>query len=77
VCSSDLPMPLQFMLTSDATSRIYRYAGREDSRANELLGTPVGQIIGSMTAVRSVRDVIFNMVEDFAAATDRITSINS
>ena len=72
-----LPMPLQFMLTSDATSRIYRYAGREDSGATDLLGTPVGQIVGSMSSVRPVREVIFSMVEEFAASADRINTVSA
>jgi NAD(P)H-dependent flavin oxidoreductase YrpB (nitropropane dioxygenase family) len=37
-----LPMPLQWMLTSEAYHRIYRY------QPPELIGMPVGQIVGSM-----------------------------
>ena len=66
-------MPLQFMLTADATSRIYRYANREDSGARDLLGTPAGHIIGSMNAVRPVRDVIFkHCAQEFAVAAQRV-----
>ena len=41
-----LGMPLQFMVTAEATSRIHRYAHVETSRAKELAGSPVGQIVG-------------------------------
>src|SRR5207302_854557 len=71
-----LPMPLQYMLTSEATSRIYRYAGREDSGAKDLLGTPLGQIVGSINTVRAVRDVIVSMVEEFAESASRIASLS-
>src|SRR5437879_937527 len=50
-----LPMPLQFLLTADATTRIHRYAHLETSGAKELVGTPVGQIVGRMSRVRPVR----------------------
>src|SRR5439155_310455 len=43
-----LPMPLQFMLTVEAVSRIHRYAHVESSGAKELWGTPIGQIVGRM-----------------------------
>ena len=69
-------MPLQYMLTSEATSRIYRYAGREDSGAKDLLGTPLGQIVGSINTVRAVRDVIVSMVEEFAESASRIASLS-
>jgi len=53
-----LPMPLQFMLTAEAMTRMNRYAHVEGSRARELVGVPVGQIVGRMNTVRSARDVI-------------------
>ncbi len=60
-----LPMPLQFMLTAEATSRIHRYAHVGSSGAKELAGTPVGQIVGRMNSVRPARDVIYDMVAEF------------
>src|SRR6202043_1634167 len=67
-----LPMPLQFMLTADATARIHRFAGKPGSRANELLGTAIGQIVGRMKAVRSSREVIYDMVEEFVETVERV-----
>jgi NAD(P)H-dependent flavin oxidoreductase YrpB (nitropropane dioxygenase family) len=60
-----LPMPLQFMLTAEAMSRMNRYAHVEGSRAKDLVGMPVGQIVGRMNAVRPARDVIYEMVSDY------------
>ena len=60
-----LPMPLQFMATAEATARIYRGARIPGSRSKELLGTAIGQIVGRMNTVRSSKDVIYDMVEEF------------
>jgi NAD(P)H-dependent flavin oxidoreductase YrpB (nitropropane dioxygenase family) len=61
-----LPMPLQFMLTAEAQSRI----GRSGNPA--LAGSPVGQIVGRMNTVRPVRDVVFELVEGAVAAIERL-----
>ena len=61
-----LPMPLQFMLTAEAQTRI----GRSGNPA--LAGSPVGQIVGRMNRVRSTRDVIFDLVEGAVAAVERL-----
>ena len=52
-------MPLQNILTSEANARIAR-SGRKD-----LAFAPVGQIVGSMNQVRPVRDVMFQLVEEY------------
>jgi len=33
---------------------------------------PVGQIVGRMNEVRPVRDVVFDLVEEFVEATERL-----
>jgi hypothetical protein len=33
---------------------------------------PVGQIVGRMNSVRPVRDVVFDLIEEFVEATDRL-----
>ena len=69
-----LPMPLQYMLTADAQSRMQRYANKEGSDAKELVGMPVGQIVGSMNSVRRTRDVIQDMVTEFIEVTERLSA---
>jgi len=64
-----LPMPLQFMLVSDALRRI----GRSD--AAELATFPAGQIIGVMNQVRSTKDVVYSLVEEYAQALERLERI--
>ena len=61
-----LPMPLQYMATAEAQRRIAR------SQNRELVGMPVGQIVGSMDAVRPAKDVIFEMVSEFVDASERL-----
>jgi len=51
-----LPMPLQFLLTAEAVARIHRFA-RETGR-DDLVTSPVGQIVGSMNALRPVGEVV-------------------
>jgi NAD(P)H-dependent flavin oxidoreductase YrpB (nitropropane dioxygenase family) len=64
-----LPMPLQYLATAEAQRRI----GRSNNR--EFVGIPVGQIVGSMNDVRPVKDVIFQMVEEFIEASERVAKL--
>jgi NAD(P)H-dependent flavin oxidoreductase YrpB (nitropropane dioxygenase family) len=64
-----LPMPLQGIVFSEAARRITR------SKDRDLIGSPVGQIVGSMNEVRPVRDVIFDMVEEWVETTHRLDSL--
>ena len=61
-----LGMPLQNILTSEANSRIAR-SGRK-----ELAFAPVGQIVGRMNEVRPVRDVMFQLVEEYIETIERL-----
>jgi NAD(P)H-dependent flavin oxidoreductase YrpB (nitropropane dioxygenase family) len=70
-----LPMPLQFMLNSDAQARIGHFARSEKSRARELVGIPVGQIVGRMNEVRPTREVVYDMVNEFVDAVHRLEGL--
>ncbi|MBI2709239.1 MAG: nitronate monooxygenase [Actinobacteria bacterium] len=61
-----LPMPLQFILNAEAMRRVAR-SGNE-----ALTGMPVGQIVSRMDRVRSCRDVIFEMVEEYIDTVQRM-----
>ena len=61
-----LGMPLQNILTAEANSRIAR-SGRKDIQF-----APVGQIVGRMNQVQPVRDVIFNLVEEYIETVERL-----
>ena len=66
-----LGMPLQFMVTADAVSRVHRYA----SKAQPVAFNPVGQIVGSMNEVRPVRQVIQELVEEYVDAVERLQGL--
>jgi NAD(P)H-dependent flavin oxidoreductase YrpB (nitropropane dioxygenase family) len=66
-----LGMPLQFMVTADAVSRTSRYA----AKAQSVAFNPVGQVVGMLGRVRPVREVIYDLVEDYLAAADRLAAL--
>ncbi|MCC6999847.1 MAG: nitronate monooxygenase [Deltaproteobacteria bacterium] len=70
-----LPMPLQFMVTAEAQTRITRYADAPGSRARELIGTPVGQIVGRMTTVKSAAEVIHGMIDEYIDTVDKMQGL--
>jgi NAD(P)H-dependent flavin oxidoreductase YrpB (nitropropane dioxygenase family) len=63
-----LGMPLQNILTADANARIAR------SHRKDLAFAPVGQIVGRMNAVRPVRDVMYQLVEEYIETVERLGS---
>jgi NAD(P)H-dependent flavin oxidoreductase YrpB (nitropropane dioxygenase family) len=70
-CPGFLPMPMQFMLVSDALARI----GRAQRR--ELTGMPVGQVVGMMNEVQPVRDIMRQLVEGYIEAVERLDTLNA
>jgi NAD(P)H-dependent flavin oxidoreductase YrpB (nitropropane dioxygenase family) len=64
-----LPMPLQYMLTADAQRRIAR------SDVSELQGIPVGQIVSRMNSIKPAKQVVYEMVEGFAGAAERLAEL--
>ncbi len=65
-----LPMPLQFMLTAEAVHRIYR------AEHPDLMGMPVGQIVGQMNDIRPTKDVIDSMVAECREVIDRLRTMS-
>ncbi len=64
-----LMRPLQHLLSKPATRRIER------ARAEPLLGTPVGQVVGQMNEELSVRQVYENMMGEFAESYERVVHL--
>jgi NAD(P)H-dependent flavin oxidoreductase YrpB (nitropropane dioxygenase family) len=67
-----LGMPLQFMVTADAVARGHRYA----DRAKDVMFNPVGQIVGQMNRVRPVREVIYDLVQEYLEAVERLQRLS-
>jgi NAD(P)H-dependent flavin oxidoreductase YrpB (nitropropane dioxygenase family) len=65
-----LPMPLQYLAVAEANRRIARSGNRD------LNGIPVGQIVGTMNEVRPAKAVIFDMVDEFIDATQRLNQLS-
>jgi len=63
---SPLPAPLQGVLVKDVQAGMMK-RGHED-----VIGTPVGQIIGELNAIRSVREVVLDMMADSIDAAERV-----
>ena len=70
-----LPMPLQFMLTVEAITRINRYAHVEGSGAAKLIGSPVGQIVSRMNSVRPVKEVMYDLMNELVDAVGRMSAL--
>ena len=67
-----LPMPLQYMATSQANARIGYWSRSEKSRARELQGIPVGQIVSRMNHEVTSAEVIYQLMEEFVEAVERL-----
>jgi NAD(P)H-dependent flavin oxidoreductase YrpB (nitropropane dioxygenase family) len=61
-----LPMPLHFLLIAEAQARVHRYA--RETGQDELITSPVGQIVGSMNEVRSASEVVARLAQELADA---------
>jgi NAD(P)H-dependent flavin oxidoreductase YrpB (nitropropane dioxygenase family) len=68
-----LGMPLQFMVTSEAVARGHRYA----DKAKDVMFNPVGQIVGRMNTVRPVKDVIYDLVQEYLEAMERLERLSA
>ena len=64
-------------LMTDAVELKFIPAPLTKAQTAELIGIPVGQIVGTMRRVRPVKDVIFEMVEEFVDASERLGKLLS
>jgi len=66
-----LPMPLQPRLVREAQARISRTAHKSPG-AEQLINYFVGQVVGSMNHVKSVRSVVEELVQEYADTMERL-----
>lgn len=64
-----LPLPLQTATVSEAYLRVAR------ARAHEWLSCPVGQVVGEIREETSVRQLVYEMLEEFVSATERLNRL--
>jgi NAD(P)H-dependent flavin oxidoreductase YrpB (nitropropane dioxygenase family) len=67
-----LGMPLQMMVAIEAVQRGHRYP----EQAKDVNFNPCGQIIGHLDKVRRSKDVIYEMVEGYLEATERLDRLS-
>ena len=68
-----LPMPMQYLVAAPAAARARRYG----EKGNALGFNPVGQIVGRMNEMRSVKEVVYQLVEEYLAAVERLDKLTS
>ena len=64
-----LPMPLQGILYGEMARRVTR------AHNLELSGFPVGQIVGRMDRIRPTHEVVFELIEEWIATTEKLCAL--
>jgi NAD(P)H-dependent flavin oxidoreductase YrpB (nitropropane dioxygenase family) len=67
-----LPLPLQSVLVAEARGRIARASHEKGSGAEQLDNYFVGQVVGQLDRVKSVRQVVQDMIGEYVDATERL-----
>lgn len=68
-----LPMPLQMVLSRPAMAKIDKLAEGGHKGAKALATYYVGQAVGLMNTEQSARSVVYDFMEDYAGAVDRLS----
>ena len=68
-----LPMPLQGLVSRRAMSRIDKLAESGHAGAKELATYYVGQAVGLMNQEQSARSVVYDFMQDYAEAVERLS----
>lgn len=72
-----LPMPLQMLLAEGAMGRIVQAAESGNPGAQDLANYFVGQVVGQMNHIKPARQVVYDMIEEFAETIDRLDRLTS
>ena len=72
-----LPMPLQQLISEPALGRVGQLAEGGHQGARQLATYFVGQGVGLMNTPTSTRQVVYDFMEDFAAATERLATFTA
>ena len=68
-----LGMPLQGMVTMEAIARTSRYAGA--GHTQQVAFNPVGQVVGMMKDVRSCRELILELAQEYVDSVERLQAM--
>ncbi|MEZ5557649.1 MAG: nitronate monooxygenase family protein [Pseudomonadales bacterium] len=70
-----LPMPLQALVAEPALGKVAKLAEGGHQGARQLATFWVGQGVGLMNEIQSTRQVVYEFMEDFLAATERLKAV--
>lgn len=70
-----LPMPLQQLISEPALSRVGQLAEGGHEGAKQLATYFVGQGVGLMNVTTSAKQVVYDFMEDFGTATERLAAL--
>ena len=70
-----LPMPLQSALVAEAQERIHRSAHHAGSGAETLDTYFVGQVVGTLNHVKSARQVVLDMIDEYVDTYERLRTL--
>jgi NAD(P)H-dependent flavin oxidoreductase YrpB (nitropropane dioxygenase family) len=68
-------MPLQMVLAESAMARVVQAAERGEPGAVELANYFVGQVVGQLDQVKPARQVVYEMIEEFGEAIERLSRV--
>jgi len=71
-CPGTLPMPLQYMACAEAQTRIGLAARKQGAKARDLIGMPVGQVVGRLNHELSSAEVIYQFIDEFVESVERL-----
>ncbi|MEV0592215.1 NAD(P)H-dependent flavin oxidoreductase [Nonomuraea cavernae] len=71
-----LPMPLQMLVAEGTMARVTSAAERGEPGALELANYFVGQVVGQMNQIKPAREVVYEMVSEFADAVERLARLS-
>lgn len=72
-----LPMPLQSIIAEPAMARITRLAEGGHEGARDLASYYVGQGVGLMNTAQSAKGVVYQFMEEFLDASERLTGLTA
>ena len=71
---SPLPMPLQSLVSEPALGRVTKLAEGGHEGARHLATSFVGQGVGLMNSIQTTRQVVYEFMEDFLQASERLAA---
>lgn len=72
-----LPMPLQMIVAEAAMRHLVKHAESGNEGAAQLVNYFVGQCVGLMNTVKPAKQVVYDMVEEFADSVDRLAALTA